>query len=477
MFGVPTPLSVRRAWCYALAAVACFHAAYTVPALGVLIFPYVICLAQLARLPRTLHAGLAGWLTALACIAPQLGFFYGIFGPPALTLWGILAAWVALFMTLLHLACRRVPPLWGALLTPFLWTGLEFFRSELYPLRFSWLNVGYALGPAAPSFAFARLGVYGFGFLAAALASGVLFGRSKALLAAGLGVGGILATWVPAQNWRTDAEQDLAIAGVQLELPSSSVVLENLDGLAMRYPAVPLYVLSEYTLDGPPPNPVRAWCRQHGKFLVVGGKQTLPDGHYYNTAFVIGPAGEIVFQQAKSVPIQFFDDGLPAPDQRLWSSPWGKIGLCICYDLSYRRVTDRLAAQGAQALIVPTMDAESWGEHEHRLHTRIAPVRASEYGIPVFRLASSGISQAVDAAGRETARAPFPGDAATLSSRLALRGPGALPFDRLLCPLALAITGGFGIYLLGSFVGKQTGLTGSSRSGPLPSTQGSHPGP
>ena len=31
----------------------------------------------------------------------------------------------------------------------------------------------------------------------------------------------------------------------------------------------------------------------------------------------------------------------------MWDSPWGRIGFCICYDLSYRRVTDRLAALGA----------------------------------------------------------------------------------------------------------------------------------
>ncbi len=30
-------------------------------------------------------------------------------------------------------------------LIPIIWTGLEYFRSELYYLKFSWLNIGYAL--------------------------------------------------------------------------------------------------------------------------------------------------------------------------------------------------------------------------------------------------------------------------------------------------------------------------------------------
>src|SRR4029077_6618928 len=115
-------------------------------------------------------------------------------------------------------------------------------------------------------------------------------------------------------------------------------------------------------------------------------------------------------RQVKAVPIQFFKDGLPATEQKLWDSPWGKLGICVCYDLSYSRVTDNLIRLGAQALIVPTMDVVDWGEGQHELHARVAPVRAAEYGLPIFRLASSGISQAVDRTGNVLAKAPCPGD-------------------------------------------------------------------
>jgi apolipoprotein N-acyltransferase len=201
-----------------------------------------------------------------------------------------------------------------------------------------------------------------------------------------------------------------------------------------------LFVLSEYTFDGPVPGQVKNWCREHRRYLIVGGKEDGPNKNFYNTAFVIGPAGEIVFRQVKSVPIQFFKDGLPAPEQKLWDSPWGKIGICICYDLSYTRVTDQLIRLGARAIIVPTMDVAEWGRHQHELHARVAPVRAAEYGVPIFRLASSGISQSVDRAGRVTATAPFPGQQAMLSGRLILAQPGSLPFDRSLAPVASGVT-------------------------------------
>jgi hypothetical protein len=80
-----------------------------------------------------------------------------------------------------------------------------------------------------------------------------------------------------------------------------------------------------------------------------------------------------------------------------------------------------------------------WGRAQHELHARIAPVRAAEYGLPIFRLASSGISQLVGRSGRVTATAPCPGDGANLAGPLEMRGSGRRPLDRWLAPLATAV--------------------------------------
>jgi apolipoprotein N-acyltransferase len=165
-------------------------------------------------------------------------------------------------------------------------------------------------------------------------------------------------------------------------------------------------------------------------------------GQFINTAYVIDPTGQVVFRQGKSVPIQFFKDGLPAPTQAVWDSPWGKLGICICYDLSYRRVVEGLVRRGARAIIVPTMDVADWGEYQHRLHARIGPAPAKEFGMPVIRLASSGISQWIDASGRLKASAPFPGPEATLYGVFDLRGPTRVPLDIWLGPVAVVITTG-----------------------------------
>ncbi len=214
-----------------------------------------------------------------------------------------------------------------------------------------------------------------------------------------------------------------------------------LDQALAKNTNAPIFVLSEYTLDGPVPDSLKNWCREHSRYLVVGGEDPAGTNNYYNTAFVVGTNGDIVFKQAKSVPIQFFKDGLPAPEQKVWNSPWGKIGIGICYDLSYTRVTDELVRQGAQLLIVPTMDVEDWGRHQHELHSRVAPVRAAEYGIPIFRVASSGISQAVTGDGYVVAQTSIPGSGEIFSAQLRLPTHGRLPLDRWLAPFCVAVTG------------------------------------
>ena len=87
------------------------------------------------------------------------------------------------------------------------------------------------------------------------------------------------------------------------------------------------------------------------------------------------------------------------------------------------------------------MDVMDWGEHQHQLHSRVAPVRAAEYVVPIFRVASSGVSQLVDAHGRVVASAPFGGDETVIGGELHLVAAGRRPIDRWLAPLCVGISG------------------------------------
>jgi len=462
------PINLWRAGLLALISVACLNLAYAPATSGVLslaIVGYVICLVQLARLRTTRQCFYIALATGFACFAPQLGFFWNIFGAAAIALWLVLALWVTLFVVLTHLAIVTLGLKRAAFLTPFFWTGLEYFRSELYYLKFSWLNVGYAF--AEWSFApWKFIGVFGIGFLAAAFAACFLVLKIKPIkIEAGdflirllyisiitLLVAMLFPAISGGRFWFK--KPTFVAAGIQLEFPDNNQARKLLQtittiperkrtGWLLESANVDVVVLPEYSLDGEPTESLKEWCRTNQKFLIVGGKQPLGDTNYYNTAFVISTNGEVVFRQVKSVPIQFFKDGLPAPEQKVWDSPWGKIGICICYDLSYTGVTDALVRQGSQMLIVPTMDVADWGPHQHELHARIAPVRAAEYGIPIFRVASSGISQGVDRSGGVQASAPFPGEGEAIFFGARIGEKGSVPPDRLLARLCVFITGLF----------------------------------
>ena len=95
------------------------------------------------------------------------------------------------------------------------------------------------------------------------------------------------------------------------------------------------------------------------------------------------------------------------------------------------------------------MDVADWGGYQHSLHARVAPVRAAEYGVPIFRVCSSGISQLIDDAGAVIAFAPFPGEQATIAGPLELVRQGHLPLDHWLAPISMFVTGAIVLWLLG----------------------------
>lgn len=483
-------LKVLPATLLALGAVGSFHLAFVFPALGWLVLGYLGCLFELRRLSTARQAFYVGLVIGLGVYVPQMRFLWDIFKAAAIPLWLILSLFHAAFLLVLN----RVEVQWGSrvasLLLPVLWCGIEYLRSEVWWLRFAWFTAGECWPPGLAPQVLQRLGIYGLGLgLAYTAGQGaMLFSATNraSRRRAGLGVLSACAVFalVALSPTRRDpgAIQPLRVAGLQLEFPALPDLLKDLDALSRSHPETELLMLSEYSLEGPPPKALKTWCQRNRKWLVVGGKQPIetptpeamapgattpaiagtngtaitkplsanglpwlqsntPKERFYNTAFVISPNGEVVFQQAKSRPIQFFADGEPAPSQTVWDSPWGKLGIAICYDASYRQVMDGLIRQGAVGLLIPTMDVEHWGAYEHGLNARMAVIRAAEYGVPVFRIASSGISQIIDRDGHEIATAPFPGPGETLVGTLQLPASGgSIPPDAWLAPACLLAT-------------------------------------
>ena len=104
-------------------------------------------------------------------------------------------------------------------------------------------------------------------------------------------------------------------------------------------------------------------ARELGLWLVGGSLPELEAGRVYNTSFVFDPQGVCVARHRK---MHLFDidveggqrfresDTLsPGNDVTLFDTPWGRMGLCICFDLRFEELCRVMALEGARVLLAP----------------------------------------------------------------------------------------------------------------------------
>jgi predicted amidohydrolase len=124
----------------------------------------------------------------------------------------------------------------------------------------------------------------------------------------------------------------------------------------------------------------QALARKHNCHLILGGfhEQSSDPGKSYNTCVHLQPDGKVVTCYRK---IHLFDvdlaDGtrlmesdrtLPGDTAKVTPTPFGPLGLSVCYDLRFPELYRRLVDQGATCLTVPSAFTASTGrDHWHVL--------------------------------------------------------------------------------------------------------------
>lgn len=145
---------------------------------------------------------------------------------------------------------------------------------------------------------------------------------------------------------------------------------------------------------------LRETARNHAIWLSVGSlavKTGDPDGRFANRSFLIDPSGAIVARYDK---IHMFDVDVSAaetfresagyrPGQTavVAQTPFGNIGLSICYDLRFAYLYRALAQAGAQVLLIPAAFSPVTGAAHWEPLLR---ARAIETGCYVLASAQSG---------------------------------------------------------------------------------------
>ncbi len=143
-----------------------------------------------------------------------------------------------------------------------------------------------------------------------------------------------------------------------------------------------------------------AKAARHNCWIHVGSLALLHqnDERAVNRSFVINDKGDIVARYDK---LHMFDITLPngtsfcesnhyraGQDLCMSTSPWGNIGLSICYDLRFANLYRKLAIKGSDMLAIPAAFTQITGEAHWHVLLR---ARAIETGCYVFAAAQCGV--------------------------------------------------------------------------------------
>ena len=122
---------------------------------------------------------------------------------------------------------------------------------------------------------------------------------------------------------------------------------------------------------------MRATARRHGVWLLPGTlpvRDAAPDGRprTRNRAPLIAPSGRCAFQD-KSVMTRFESevwDIAPGEPPAVFDTPWGRIGICICYDIEFPPLARAQAEAGAFLILAPSCTDTVAGFNRVRLSAR-----------------------------------------------------------------------------------------------------------
>ena len=164
--------------------------------------------------------------------------------------------------------------------------------------------------------------------------------------------------------------------------------------------------------DDPTLAAMRDAARAHGIWLSLGSlavKTGDADGRFANRSFLIGPQGDIAarYDKMHMFDVQVSDTETyrestgyrPGDSAVLADTPFGKLGLSICYDLRFPHLYRALAKAGADILLIPAAFSPVTGAAHWETLLR---ARAIETGCYVLAAAQTGTHTAAAGKPRKT---------------------------------------------------------------------------
>ena len=125
-------------------------------------------------------------------------------------------------------------------------------------------------------------------------------------------------------------------------------------------------------LDGASAEAFANVCRETGVYVAVGFIEA-DAGKFYNSVMLLGPEGVIGTYRKVHLPYLGVDRFLSSGDRpfQIFELPFGKIGLNICYDISFPEPARVLKLMGAELIVLPTnWPPGAWRSPEFVVNTR-----------------------------------------------------------------------------------------------------------
>ena len=171
------------------------------------------------------------------------------------------------------------------------------------------------------------------------------------------------------------------------------------------------------TIPGPSTDLFGKIAKKYKCVIVASLFEKRAAGLYHNTAAVIGTDGNIMgIYRKMHIPDDplyyekfYFTPGDVGPDGgfRAWDTPWGKIGVLICWDQWYPEAARLTALQGAEILFYPTAigwhpgEKDEYGIAQHESWELIQRSHAVANGCYVCSPNRIGLEFVTDAAGKK----------------------------------------------------------------------------
>ena len=400
--------------------------------------------------------GVAFFLSTVYWVIHSMYYFGGV--PLAISVLAMLlmVAYLSIYTALfgfLAACARTLSPVWRLLLFPVFWTAAEYLRGHLFT-GFPWVLAGYSQASYLPVIQVADItGVWGVSFLvvlvnaALYLAARHFIKRDGLFPAREVAIAAVVVVAVLAYGFIRIGQTDKAAEGwpaIRAAVAQGSIdqsmkwdasfqerTLDIYGRLSIEasaggahlvvWPetAVPFFFDAERIEGGR----VGEVARATGTYLLTGVPSYNYNRYgkpgYFNSAYLISPAGEAAGRYDKSHLVPFgeyipFKRFLPflkkltegvgdfsaGPGAVPISFKGGGIGVLICYESIFPEIAAASVRNGSTILVNITNDAWFGRTSAPHQHFEMSILRAVENKVFLLRAANTGISAVIGPAGR-----------------------------------------------------------------------------